>query len=306
MERALTHNPRQAATFMVTAMFVIGLIDNFIAMIARDVSVWQFQFMRACMGLPVLGLVAFLGFGTLRPIRLWAVLVRNGLLAVGMVFYFGALAFMPIAQALAGLFTAPIFVLLISIFVFGEKVGLVRILAVTLGFTGIIVVLGLGGESMSMVNFLPVFGGLFYAMGSVATQRLCANESTTAMLAGLFSIQGLIGLIALFVLAIWNPIAPTGAEGFLLRGMAWPSALTWGLIGVQAVGSLIGVGFLIRAYQSGEPSFVAVFEYSAFIFGPLFAYLLFAQAVSGTQMIGIAMIAGAGSLIALRSDHRAG
>ncbi len=287
---------------MVLAMLIIGLIDNYVAVIARDVSLWQFQFMRACMGLPLLGLVAFLGFGTLRPLRLWAVLVRNGFIAVGMLFYFGALAVMPIAQALAGLFTAPIFILLISVFVFGEKVGALRIFAVMFGFAGIVVVLGPGNGALTVVNFLPVFGGLFYAMGSVATQRLCANESTIAMLAGLFSLQGLIGLCALGLLALLQPVAPHGPEGFLLRGLVWPVGLTWGLIGVQAVGSLIGVGFLIRAYQSGEPSFVAVFEYSVFIFGPLFAYILLGQAVTISQAIGIAMIAVAGSVIALRSD----
>lgn len=286
---------------MVIAMLIIGLIDNFIAVIATDVSLWQFQFLRACMGLPLLGAIAAFGFATIRPLRLWAVLTRNGFIAIGMLFYFGSLAFMPIAQALAGLFTAPIFVLLISIFVFGERVGMLRILAVLFGFAGIIVVLGPTDGALSWVNFLPVVGGIFYAMGSVATQRLCANESTIAMLAGLFSLQGLIGLIALVVLALWQPEAPLGADGFLLRGLIWPSGQTWVLIGVQAVGSLIGVGFLIRAYQSGEPSFVAVFEYSVFIFGPLFAYLLFSQGVGVNQMIGIAMIAGAGSLIALRS-----
>lgn len=288
---------------MVFAMLTIGLIDNYIALIARDVSLWQFQLMRACMGLPLLALVALLGFGSLKPIRLWAILLRNGFIAVGMLFYFGSLAFMPIAQALAGLFTAPIFVLLISVFVFGDKVGTLRIFAVLFGFAGIVVVLGPSDSSLSYVNFLPVFGGLFYAMGSLATQRICANESTIAMLAGLFSLQGLIGIIALVALTLWPLDAPAGADGFLLRTLVWPTQTTWVLIAVQAVGSLIGVGFIIRAYQSGEPSFVAVFEYSVFIFGPLFAYLLFAHTVSLSQVIGIAMIAAAGSLIALRSER---
>ncbi|MEP5151914.1 DMT family transporter, partial [Planktotalea sp.] len=236
----MTHNPRQAATFMVLAMLIIGLIDNYIAVIARDVSLWQFQFLRACMALPLLGLVAFFGFASLRPIRLWAIVLRNGLIAVGMLFYFAALAFLPIAQALAGLFTAPIFVLLISVFAFGDKVGPVRIGAVLLGFVGIIVVLGPGGDdALTFIHILPVFGGFFYAMGSVATQRLCAGESTVAMLAGLFSIQGLIGLCVLGGLALWGPVAPEGTDGFLTRGLIWPSDLTWGLIAVQAVGSLI-------------------------------------------------------------------
>jgi drug/metabolite transporter (DMT)-like permease len=287
---------------MVITMLIIGLIDNYVALIARDVSLWQFQCLRAGMGLPLLGLVAVFGFGSLRPVRLWAILVRNGFIAVGMLFYFSALAFMPIAQALAGLFTAPIFVLLFSVFIFGEKVGGLRVFAVLFGFAGIVVVLGPGNGTLSFINFLPVFGGLFYAMGSMATQRLCANETTLAMLAGLFSLQGLIGFSALVVLGILAPDVPAGADGFLLRPMTWPTPVTWGLIAMQAVGSLIGVGFLIRAYQSGEPSYVAVFEYSVFIFGPFFAYILLGQGVTLNQLIGIAMIAAAGSLIALRSN----
>lgn len=183
---------------------------------------------------------------------------------------------MPVAQALAGLFTAPIFVLLISVFVFGEKAGALRVIAVLVGFVGIVVVLGPGQGTLRLVDFLPVFGGLFYAMGSLATQRLCANESTIAMLCGLFT----------------------------LRGLIWPGSLSCGLILDQAVGSLIGVGFLIGAYLSGEPSFVAVFEYSVFIFGPFFAYVLLRQGVTLNQGIGISMIAAAGSLIALRSERR--
>lgn len=299
----MRHHPKQAASYMLISMFIIGWIDNYVALLAEDVSLWQFQLFRALMAVPILICVATLGFGDIRPKRLWAVVLRNGFIACGMLFYFGALAFMPIAQALAGLFTAPIFVLLISVLIFDEKVGAVRVIAVLLGFAGIVVVLGLGSAELSVINFLPVMGGLFYAMGSVATQRICLDETTLAMLTGLFSIQGIIGALALGVLALWAPQAAPGAEGFLLRGLVWPTTASWGLILVQAVGSLIGVGFLIRAYQNGDASFVAVFEYSVFIFGPFFAYLLFAQSITATQAAGIAMIAGAGSLIALRSGR---
>lgn len=297
----MRHHPIKAATSMVGAMAIIGLIDNYVTVIARDISLWQFQLLRGAMAVPLLGLVAVIGFADIRPKRLWAVLVRNGLVAIGMLFYFGSLAFMPIAQALAGLFVAPIFVLLISIFAFGEKVGLLRVLAVIAGFIGVIIVLQPGEGGFSALALMPALGGLFYAMGSVATQRICADESTPAMLAGLFSLQALIGALALSVLWWIAPAALPGADGFLLRGWTQPLGLTWGLIAVQAVGSLVGVGLLITAYQNAEPSFVAVFEYSVFIFGPLFAFLLFGQGVTGTQILGIALIAGAGSLIALRS-----
>ena len=72
---------------------------------------------------------------------------------------------MPIAQGLAGLFTSPIFILLITAFILKERIGPVRILAVGLGFFGIILVLELEASSLSWVSFIPVFGGFFMRWG---------------------------------------------------------------------------------------------------------------------------------------------
>lgn len=315
MHSGHVHHPKRAALSMITAMACIGLVDNYVALIAQDLSLWAFQFLRAVMALPMLACAVWLGQGSLqslRPLRLWAVVVRNGLIALGMLFYFASLAYLPITEALAGLFTAPIFVLLISVFVFGEKVGALRVAAVAMGFGGLLLVLwaragtgtdagtGGGGAGLGFAAVLPVFGGFFYAAGSVATQRICAGESTFSMLGALFFLQGLIGGTVLLVLT-WNGAeAPDGAAGFLVRGWVWPTSLSWTLVFVQAAGSLIGVGFLIRAYQSAEPSFAAVFEYSVFIFGPFFAFILFGQTLTAVQIAGIILIAAAGSLIALR------
>jgi drug/metabolite transporter (DMT)-like permease len=60
------------------------------------------------------------------------------------------------------------------------------------------------------------------------------------------------------------------------------------------------VGLIIRAYQLGEPSYIAPFEYAAFISGPLFAWLLFGHLLGLQQLLGIVLIAAAGTLVALR------
>lgn len=295
------NNPVQAAISMLAAMLIIGLIDNFIAVIADTISLWQFQIVRAAMAVPLIGLAAWLGFGSLRPRRLWAVAVRSLLISTAMVFYFGALAFMPIAQALAGLFTSPIFVLLVTAFGLRQKVGPVRILAVALGFAGILLVLGPQATALGPLAFVPVLGGLFYALGAVATRALCAQEQTLTLLIAVMITQAVIGALALAVLTVADPVVPEGADGFVLRGWVGDmgAALPW--VALQAVGSVLGVGLIIRAYLLGEASYVAVFEYSVMIFGPVFGFLLTGQTVAGWQIVGIALIAGAGGLIAWRT-----
>ena len=294
-------NGRSAATTTVAAMVVIGVIDNYNAIISLDLSIWQLMLVRSTIAFPIIVVLSFLGLGTMRPIRTWAVGLRSLLIAISMLFYFGSLSFMPIAQGLAGLFTSPIFILLITAFILKERIGPIRILAVVLGFVGITLVLELGVDSLSLISFIPVFGGLFYAMGSVATRQLCEGESTVSLLSMLLIIQCIMGFFALLILSSYGPKVPDGSEGFLLRGWVWPISQVLPYIALQSAGSILGIGLIIRAYQIGDASYVAVYEYSVFIFAPLYAWVVFSQGLAIVQAAGIGLIAAAGVLITIRS-----
>ena len=293
--------PMAAAMCMLGAMALLGFVDNYVATIATEVSVWQFLSVRMVMAVAFVAVLSWAGLGTMKPQRWWAVALRSGLVAVGMLLYFGSLAFMPIAQSLAGLFTSPIFVLLMTVLVLKQKIGPWRIIAVAIGFTGILLVLGVQDGAPGWIMVMPVAGGFFYAMGSLVTRVLCAEESTLSMLAGIMISQAIIGVIALITLAIWQPEVPDGAAGFLLRGWVWPIPSIFPYIALQAFVSVMGVFLLIRAYQWGDASQVSVLEYSIMIFGPFFGWLLMGQIITPMMIAGIALIIVAGGIIAVRS-----
>jgi drug/metabolite transporter (DMT)-like permease len=293
--------PMAAALSMVTAMCIIGAIDIYVVVIAQTISVWQFFVVRMVLMLPMVVLASALGFGTLRVRNAKAVVLRSLLIALGMVCYFGALAFMPIAMALAGLFTSPIFVLLFTAYGLGQRIGPWRILAVAIGFAGILVVLGPSGTALGWIIALPILGGVLYAVGVVATRAFCAGESTLALLLGIFLAQGALSGLVLGVLTVLQPDMGTGGMAFLTRGWVWPMTDALPLVMLQAVGAFFGVGLLNRAYQLGEASHVAVFEYSIMIFGPFFGWVLLSQPITALEGVGIVLIASAGIIIALRS-----
>ncbi|TMV09670.1 DMT family transporter [Ruegeria sediminis] len=294
-------SPVAASLLMVAAMAIIGVIDNFVVRLAQDIGLWQFHFTRALLMLPLVCGLSLLGLGSIRPLRPGVVVLRSALIALAMLFYFSALALMPIAQALAGLFTSPIFVLLISSLGMGQRIGPWRILAVAIGFAGILCVLQPDPRAFDAKVLIPVAGGLFYALAAVITRAYCAGESTVALLGGMVLALGLAGAAGLIGLALF-PIEPVaGPAGFVARGWVWPmgGAAPW--VVLQAVGSSLAVFMLIKAYQLGEPSYVAVFEYSVMIFGPLFAWVALGQTLGAPQILGVGLIAFAGGIIALRS-----
>lgn len=279
---------------------IIGLTDNFVRVIAAEAGLWQFHATRSAMTMVMLALLAVpLGL-RLRPVSFRAVAARSAVHGAAMLIYFGCLAFLPVAQVAAGLFTAPIFVLLIGWLALGQSVGALRIIAVAVGFLGVILVLGpqaMAGASVAAG--LPLVAGALYALGNIATRAWCAQESAETLLAGFFAMLGVLGVVGLVVLALYPVPVPEGAAGFVQRGFVWPSGVFWGITFAQAAGSLIGVGLMIRAYQIAEAARVSVFEYAILPASALWGWLIWGEVLTPLAILGMALIAAAGGLIAL-------
>ncbi len=304
----MTKDRTVAAAGLITVYaMVIGFTDNYVRVIATEAGLWQFHFTRTVMAMALLGLAAIpLGL-RLRPVRLRAVVARSAIHGCAMVIYFGALAFLDVALVAAGLFTAPIWVLLISRFVYGHAIGPVRIVAVVTGFAGVILVLGpeaMGGASLPAL--LPVIAGAMYAMGNIATREWCAQESAETLLAGFFTMLGIIGAVGM--LALWlAPLAvPAGSDGFLQRGPVWPSGTFYFWTFVQAAGSLLGVGMMIRAYQITDASKASVLEYVILPASAFWTWVLWGKGLEPMAVVGMALIVAAGTMIALRARQTEG
>ena len=290
-----------AAGAILIYALIIGYTDNYVIVIAEEGGLWQFHFMRSLMAAAMFGLAALPMALVLWPRKLKAVLARTVIHTSAMLVYFGSLAFLTVAQTAAGLFTAPIFVLLFSRFLFGHALGPVRIAAVAVGFLGVVLVLQPGVESpLGWTTLFPVIGGALYAMGNLATREWCEGESAATLTFFFFLGLGVAGALGLGVLALWSPEVPSGPDGFIVRGWVWPSQtfLFWTF--VQALGSMIAVGLMVRGYQLTEASRASVFEYVILPISAGWSWLLWGQTIGLVSVLGMALIVAAGAMIALR------
>lgn len=285
-----------AAAVMGFAM-LIGFIDNLVPAIADELGLWQFHLIRTTMALPVFALAGLVLGLRLRPLNPRAVAARSLVHGIALMIYFGCLAFMSVAEAAAGMFTAPIFVLILSKLVYGHALGPVRVLAVGVGFLGVLLMLTPGGgQGPGWLGLLPVAAGALYALGNLATREWCPGENALTLTLGFFLALGLGGLFGTVLFTALPLAVPEGAAGFALRGWVWPSGLSLVLIAATVLGGALGMGLLIRGYQLAEASRVSIFEYAVLPVAALWGWLIWGQSLSGVAVLGMALIALAGSM----------
>ena len=285
---------------IASGMLILAITDNYVRFISEDIGLWQFHLIRSLIAVPAMILFASLRSYDFWPKNLKLVALRTAILVLAMFIYFGSLAFFPISQVAAGLFTSPIFVIIFSVLFLGESLYFSRIVAVFLGTVGISIVLGINVLDLSFLSIIPVASGAFYALASLALRRWCYNETPTSIMLIFFLGMGIFAAMMTFLIEINQFFGIFMiSETFLTFPLKIPSEETLYIIFGHAIGSILG-GILITAgYQKGETSFVSVFEYSFLLFVTLWAYMFFAEFISSIVLFGMILIVISGFLISL-------
>jgi len=238
-------------------------------------------------------------------------LIRGLLIVVANLSFFAALAALPLADATALFFVAPLFITLLSIPVLGEKVGMMRIGAVVFGFIGVIIMQRpwQSAETLEVdriVLLLPVLAALTYAGMQLMTRKLGVQSKASAMAV---YIQGtFIVVSAMFWLVAGDGrFAGTGNPSveFLLRAWVWPAPGDWKFLIALGLSSAI-VGYcLSQAYRLSDAATVAPFEYVGLPLAVFWGWLIWAELPQWEVWIGMAMIVASGLFVFLRERQKA-
>ncbi|MEM8591513.1 MAG: DMT family transporter [Pseudomonadota bacterium] len=287
--------PVRAATLAVAGMGIIGVIDNVMPEVARHIGLAQFHFVRSLMALCLLPLILLWTGQSIRPVNAWGVVGRSTFMTLGMGIYFACVGFLPVAQVLAGVFTAPLFIMLATLMQ-GRRVDRGSAGLILLGFVGCLAVVQPDMGNLGWLAIGPLLAGFFYGMGGKVTRSWTGQENVWTLTACYLSLIGGMGGIALLVLD------PAGTN-YVTRGWAAMPPHIIGLCALQAVGALIAVGLLTRAYQLAAPAFVGAFEYTVLIIAAAIGFAVWGHALNALALAGVALILTSGAALAWRGDR---
>ena len=249
------------------------------------------QIILARNGVGALVVLAFVlasgnGLGPLRAHRIGLLVLRTVFsLAAGFLFFTG-LRYLPLADAFAIAFTAPLFITALSMPVLGEHVGIRRWAAVVVGFVGVLVVIQPGTASFRVEALLPLGAALSYALTMLVSRKMTRDMTTSAIM-------------------FWSSLGAAFAALALMPSQ-WqmPGLFDLGLFLFMGLIGTLGMSLIIQGYRFAPAAVIAPFDYSALLWAIILGWLIWGDVPATHVWLGSSILIASGLYILHRETRR--
>ena len=288
-------NPALGILLKVLSALAFTLMSAGLKAVSADYPTGELVFFRSAFAL--LPLLLWLGvqgdlINAVRTRDIQGHVLRGLIGSCGMFSGFVALSYLPLHDAIAIGYAAPLIVVVLAALVLRETVRAYRWSAVAVGFAGVLVMLSphldaaprAGGADLAagIGALVALFGAFCSAGATIQVRRLTQTEKTGAIVFYFSLLTTALGLVT--VVLGWR-MPPVG--DFML---------------LVAIGVLGGIGqiLLTQSYRYADASIIAPFEYTTMIWALLFGWFVFGELPTAAVLVGAGIVAAAGLFVLFR------
>ena len=274
----------KAIIFNLSAWVMLPIMDGFAKYLSADLPVlqitWARYFFTVVFTLPVM-------FFFYNKQLVWTdkptlQLLRGVILLCANICFFYAISVISLAKALTLAFIAPLIVTALSPVLLGEKVGIKRWTAVTIGFIGSLVVIRPGFVELSLASFAALGTGVMYGFYLIITRKLSTSDNPLLTLL-------LTGVIGAIIISCAMPFVWVN-----------PTLNQWSMMAAIGVFACIGHLFLILSLKYADASKLAPFSYFEIITNIIIGYYFFNNFPDKWTFLGLFIIILSGIYISRR------
>ena len=278
---------RRGMAFMLLAAVLFSFVDAQAKYLSEHLPVLQIAWARHFGMFVAVAVVIWprTGLAILRTRRPKLQLLRGVLVILSSVLFITAISFVPLADAVAVSFVAPLMVTVLSALILSEPVGLRRWLAVAVGFAGAMIVTRPGLGVIHPAAFLVAIAAAAFAFYQVVARLISDTEDVRTTL----SYTVIVGAVILTALLPFNWVWPAGPL----------DAVILASIGLWAAGAEYAV---LKAFVVAPGAVVAPLQYTMLVWSTLYGFLLFADLPDALTLVGAAVLIATG----LYTYHREG
>ena len=281
----------RAYGFSLLAFGLFTTHDTVIKAIGNDYSVFQIIFFASLFSFIPLTvmMMADRNLDNFRPRHPWLIGVRTVLSLIGMSSAFYAFTVLPLSEVYALIFVTPLLITAFSVPLLGEKVGLMRWIAVIVGLCGVLVVLRPGQEPMEAGHIAALVAAVTSSLSNIIIRKI-GSEERSAVLILIPMISGIL-VMATILPSVYVPTS-------------LPDLGAMALVGLLAVGAQVSV---ILAYRvAPSVAMIAPVQYTQILWATLFGAMFFNEYPDIWVAVGASIIIGSGVFVVWRETVRSG
>ena len=264
-------------TFFLIAMTVV------VRHLSSELHTFEIAFFRNIIGLSMLlPILMKRGFVSLKTNNIGGMALRGIFHAGGMLFYFLALTLMPLAELASLSFTSPLFITLLAVLIFHERLGPRRIMRLILGFIGAIIILRPDSGVLGLGAVYAMIAVFSWSIAVIFIKHLSKDNSTVTMT-----------IYALFFLTLFT-LVPA------LYVWQWPSIEQYCWLVLLAALGTIGQLLFTQSMKIADVSLIMPFDFSRLIWASLFGIFFFSEHPSVWTFVGGGLIFASATYIAYR------
>ncbi len=281
----LSDNMR-GALLMMTAMAAFTFNDASLKSLSDELPLLQALFLRG-IGTTSLLLLLTWAMGQLRfdfGRRDWALMgIRTVAEAAAAWFFLTALFNMPLGNVSAIMQSLPLTITLVGALFLGETVGWKRLIAILIGFVGVVMIVQPGGGGFTQFSVFALLSMLCVTVRDLAARR--TSRSVPSVLVATVAAAGVTAFAGVGSITVeWQPLS-------LLATMQLTGAM------VFVIGGYIAS---VAAMRVGEIGFVAPFRYTSLLVALVLGYLVFGDWPNALTLWGAAIVVATGMFTLLR------
>ena len=286
-------NIDQGILLMLLASFCFAIMGGFVKLLVATLPSLEVTFFRNIFGVIIILLT--LWKTPLKQIggKPWLLIFRGAIGFISLLSYFYVMAYIPLGVATTYNKTSPIFVALFAYFFLDEKLPKTAILAIILGFIGILLVAQPEGFSLNRYDILGLFSGIGAALAYTSIRELKHYYDTRAIVLSFMGI-GSMGPVILMMIA---PFYAPKELDFLLAPFIMPEGKEWVYITAVGLFATISQILMTKAYSLTKAGIIGAVSYSNIFFATIIGTVLGDLIPDIWTILGIILIITAGVLV---------
>jgi drug/metabolite transporter (DMT)-like permease len=276
------------ATFM-SNLLLMAILSAFVKLLTETYPLSEILLIRFTSAFLFFALLVFPQFGIsgLHTKRPWEHAIRSFSGVASLSMFFFAISTIPMADATAISYSAPIFITILSIFFLNEKIGPARWSAIIAGFCGVLIIAQPTGTAINTGLFAAIGSAFFGAIVAIWLRRLSDTEKS-ATIGFYYNATGMT--ICLAWLLLYDPVYPKSEDiGLLLIFALCCAAQQW---------------LLTISFKYAEASLLAPFDYFAMVFAAFLGYWFWFEIPTIETIIGGSIITVSGLVIFFRKRSK--